>query len=78
MCKIMSSWLYMSEILPTKWMGYGTASSWIFTNIVGYTTPLMLDHIKFWTYEIFFAFMCFVIYLVILVNCILNSRYKRN
>eukprot|EP00826_Nyctotherus_ovalis_P065268 TRINITY_DN958_c0_g2_i23.p1 TRINITY_DN958_c0_g2~~TRINITY_DN958_c0_g2_i23.p1 ORF type:complete len:192 (+),score=36.30 TRINITY_DN958_c0_g2_i23:892-1467(+) len=52
-------WLYMSEILPLQWMGYGTASSWVFTNIVGLSVPALLRNIKAFTYEIFFICMCF-------------------
>lgn len=50
----------MSEILPLQWMGYGTASSWVFTNIVGISVPILLRTIKAFTYEIFFICMCFV------------------
>ena len=50
-------WLYMSEILPTAWMGYGVASSWIFTILVGLSTPYFFAGISYWTYFIYFIFM---------------------
>jgi len=52
----------MSEILPSQWMGYGTASSWIFTILIGLVSPVLLDSIKYYTYVIFAALMALVIF----------------
>jgi len=50
-------WLYMSEILPTVWMGYGVASSWVFTILVGLSVPYLFAGIGYWTYLLFVIFM---------------------
>ena len=50
-------WTYISEILPSQWMGYGAAASWIFTIIISLTTPYMLSGIGRWTFLIFLIFM---------------------
>jgi len=50
-------WVYMSEILPTQWMGYGTASSWLFTIFVSLTTPYFFNYLGRWTYFIYLVCM---------------------
>lgn len=58
------SWVYMSEILPSQWMGYGTASSWVFTILVTITVPPMLNSIGYVTYLIFLVCMVLVSFFV--------------
>eukprot|EP00826_Nyctotherus_ovalis_P010762 TRINITY_DN12820_c0_g1_i10.p1 TRINITY_DN12820_c0_g1~~TRINITY_DN12820_c0_g1_i10.p1 ORF type:complete len:197 (+),score=41.03 TRINITY_DN12820_c0_g1_i10:379-969(+) len=50
-------WLYISEILPSQWMGYGTASSWVFTILISSVSPPLLSAISYGTYLIFAGFM---------------------
>jgi len=50
-------WVYMSEILPTVWMGYGVAVSWVFTIAVSLSTPYFFNGISYWTYFLYFIFM---------------------
>ncbi len=51
----------MSEVLPAQWMGYGTASSWVFTIIVSSTTPPFFRSIKEFTYLLYMFFMLLVL-----------------
>ena len=52
-------WIYISEILPSQWMGFGIASSWTIIIIISITTPYMLADIGRWTFFIFFVCMVF-------------------
>lgn len=56
-----NSWIYISEILPASWMGYGVASSWTFTILVGVFAPYMLEGIGRWTFLVFSIFMILVL-----------------
>eukprot|EP01022_Parablepharisma_sp_SALTPOND_P025418 TRINITY_DN592_c0_g1_i2.p4 TRINITY_DN592_c0_g1~~TRINITY_DN592_c0_g1_i2.p4 ORF type:complete len:160 (-),score=6.36 TRINITY_DN592_c0_g1_i2:268-747(-) len=58
-----ASWVYISEILPSSWMGYGTASFWILTTLVGYTSPYLFGSLGRWTYFLYFIFMVLVNFL---------------
>lgn len=51
-----SSWLYVAEILPAVWMGYGVASSWIFSIAIAVATPYCIDGIGKWTFFILLMF----------------------
>ncbi len=49
-------WLYLSEVLFSRWMGYATAASWIFTILVSSTTTLLLQDPPY-GYATYFVFM---------------------
>ncbi|MGL5389772.1 MAG: sugar porter family MFS transporter [Serratia sp. (in: enterobacteria)] len=67
-------WTYVSEILPSQWMGYGAASSWTFTVIVGLVTPYMLSGIGRWSFLIFLMFM--VVSAVFFIICLDETKGK--
>ncbi|MGL5385959.1 MAG: sugar porter family MFS transporter [Serratia sp. (in: enterobacteria)] len=67
-------WTYISEILPSQWMGYGAASSWVFTIIISLTTPYMLSGIGRWTFLIFLVFM--IASVVFFILCLDETKGK--
>ena len=50
-------WVYAAEILPCHWMGYNSASSWVFTSAISLSTSWILSTIGRWTFFIFYLCM---------------------
>eukprot|EP00826_Nyctotherus_ovalis_P018403 TRINITY_DN15510_c0_g1_i15.p1 TRINITY_DN15510_c0_g1~~TRINITY_DN15510_c0_g1_i15.p1 ORF type:complete len:302 (+),score=66.24 TRINITY_DN15510_c0_g1_i15:915-1820(+) len=48
-------WLYMAEILPASWMGYGLTSEWIAAISLATISPFMFNYLNRWTFFLYFC-----------------------
>lgn len=48
-------WLYMAEILPAGWMGYGLTSEWLAAILLATISPFMFSYLSRWTFFLYFC-----------------------